>query len=700
MHESNATDMRRGLQIVLVLVLAVTAHASPALSVLDFGAAADASTDDTAAFQRALDEAGKTGAKVIIPPGRYLLAGHLNIPEAVTLKGSFDAPARTHFTEGKLERERGTILLTTAGRGNQHAEPFITLNRASHLSGVIIFYPEQDETNIAEYPWCIRGHGDNCTITNVLMINPYLGVDFGTFPAGRHYINGLYGQPLKLGLFIDKCLDVGRVENVHFWPFWNYGDNLRKYVESNATAFKIAKTDWQYMSNCFALGYAVGFHFTEVNDGPGNVVLTQCGSDIGPLAVKVDASQSHAGIAFLNGQFMAGVDIAESNTGPVKFTNCGFWGVGDTDTHIRIRGSGHVTFNASHFAWWGQVNRESPAIIAESGGLTVSACEFLDEGDFRQHIRLARDVEAAAIFGNRFRSQPQIDNQSEGEVQIGLNVAAKSPGIIRALDEGDPDRVAALWSRRLAQGPLDTFPINIRLASAQALIGSKHQALRTQLLESIAQSPGLEGNAAFVHRAKDELALDAGDNPSRPTLIATRHNTGAQSVNFPPTDPELRTQAAITWDDDALYFAATVHESAMDKLRAIETRQDGRIWTDDSVEIFLSPRRMTHGYLQLIINSAGAHYDGIGTMRTTNAQAWNASPRIKTIRQGDHWIIDLRITWGDLGVPPPRAGDTWAVDIRRWRHAGGTAQYASWSAAAPLIGATHHPEAFGYLKFE
>jgi len=48
----------------------------------------------------------------------------------------------------------------------------------------------------------------------------------------------------------------------------------------------------------------------------------------------------------------------------VKFTNCGFWGYGKTDNHITVRRSGHVTFNNCHFAWWGQVNRQSPSIIA------------------------------------------------------------------------------------------------------------------------------------------------------------------------------------------------------------------------------------------------------------------------------------------------------------------------------------------------
>jgi hypothetical protein len=345
------------------------------------------------------------------------------------------------------------------------------------------------------------------------------------------------------------------------------------------------------------------------------------------------------------------------------------------------------------------VNREAPAIVAESGGLTVSACEFLDEGDFRRHIQLGADVEAALIVANRFRSKVSIDNQSEGDVQIGLNAAARAPGILSAIDAGDADRVAAIWSRRLQQAPLETFPVNMRLASAQTLAGSRsHQPLRTKMLHSIASmdQPD-ESLVRFVQRARDELALDAAREHDRPTVIARRSGE-ASPVRFDIGD-ETQTQASLTWDENVLRFQVRVDEPAMQRLRAQESRHDGRLWTDDSIEIFLSPRRATSGYLQLIVNANGAHYDGIGTMRATNAQAWNASPTIRVDKADDHWTIDLSISWQELKTAAPAPGDVWGIDLRRWRYAGGKTQHVSW-ADAPLVGATHHPEAFGYVRFE
>jgi hypothetical protein len=393
-------------------------------SVREFGAKGDAETDDTAAFQAALDDAGKIGGRVFVPPGRYMLRGRLNVPDSVTLFGSFTAPARTQYSTGKLEKEKGSILLTTVGKNEPDAEAFIKLNSDSHLSGLIIFYPEQT-TDIVPYPFCVRGIGDNVDITNLLIVNPYQAVDLGANACGRHYINGLYAQALKTGLVIDKCFDVGRVSNVHFWPFWLDDKKVNDWVKANGTAFVIGRTDWEYMTNCFAILYKIGFHFVARADGPGNAVLTQCGSDVGPLAVKVDALQRHAGVSFVNGQFMSTIEVSETNEGPVKFTACGFWGTDETSEHARLRGSGHVTFTGCHFTDWARKNTEAPCIVATNGGLTVNGCEFLDHSPTKKHIELGENVEAAAIVANRFHAQPQIINRSEGEVSITSNVTGK-----------------------------------------------------------------------------------------------------------------------------------------------------------------------------------------------------------------------------------------------------------------------------------
>jgi hypothetical protein len=181
------------------------------------------------------------------------------------------------------------------------------------------------------------------------------------------------------------------------------------------------------MRDCFCISYKIGYHFIANKDGPGNVDLTQCGSDTGPCAVKVDATQQHAGVTFSNSQFMAGIEIADTNTGPIKFTSCGFWGVnGLTDFHANLAGKGTTTFTACHFISWATVHKDTPCILAHSGGLIVNGCEFLDEDPSKTHINLEKAVDAAVISGNRFRSPMRVSNEAQGNVEMFGNVSPKA----------------------------------------------------------------------------------------------------------------------------------------------------------------------------------------------------------------------------------------------------------------------------------
>jgi hypothetical protein len=385
------------------------------LNVRQFGAIGDGKTDDTPAFAKAFAAAEQMGGTIVfVPTGNYLIEGTLDIPAHVVVKGVFEAP--TARTQGK-----GSTLLATAGEGEADGKPFLTLHANSTLKGLTVFYPNQTQTNPPKaYPWTVRGIGDNCSIVDVLLVNPYQAVDFGTYPAGRHYIKNLYAQPLFKGIFVDQCYDVGRIEDVHLWPFWGgWEGELGQFTKENGTAFIFGRTDWEYVQNCFCIGFSVGFHFLKTKAGTPNVLLIQSGADIGPVAVLVDECMTHAGISFSNSQFMATVIVKDTNTGPVKFTGCGFWGIESTDHHAIIEGSGTVSFTACHFIHWGRKNPDAPALHVKSGSLIVNGCEFIDE---KPQILLEPEVKSAVIFGNRLRGGQKVVNRSDGCVEMGLNV--------------------------------------------------------------------------------------------------------------------------------------------------------------------------------------------------------------------------------------------------------------------------------------
>ena len=106
-------SLRAGVGL-LALACGLAALAAPApdfFSVRDFGAKGDGKTDDTAAFQKALDAAGQAGGGVVVAPrGNYFFAGHLNVPDAVALKGVWESvPAHVGL------RDRGAAKPTDDG---------------------------------------------------------------------------------------------------------------------------------------------------------------------------------------------------------------------------------------------------------------------------------------------------------------------------------------------------------------------------------------------------------------------------------------------------------------------------------------------------------------------------------------------------------------------------------------------------------
>lgn len=414
--------MHRFSPVLFLLVFLAAGYGE--VNVRDFGAAADGKTDDTLAIQKALDSTSSDrGGVVRLPKGVYLVAGDLQIPEGVTLAGEWEAPHHANTSQG-------TLVLATGGKGDENGTPLINLTQSSCIKGITILYPDQDPLNIHPYPWTIHGRGMHGSVIDVTLVNPYKGIDFGTHPNELHFISNVFGCPLRMGVFVDKTTDIGRIENVHFnphaWGRCTYsskafegGDGwkaLCDYLEQNLEGFLIGQTDWEYMNNCFVIFPKIGLHFIQTERGAPNVVLTQCGSDIGPVAIQVDASQPHAGLAFNNCQIMSCIKTGPENKGTVKFTNCGFWPIQKTGSQAILEGQGTVIFSACHFAGWAQDGTDSPCIDIREGAALIQACEFIEEG--KTQIRVGPDVDGVSIGNCRFRGGEKIEVAGEAVSRV------------------------------------------------------------------------------------------------------------------------------------------------------------------------------------------------------------------------------------------------------------------------------------------
>jgi hypothetical protein len=395
---------------------------------------ADGRTDATAQIQQELDERGQTGGEVLLPPGQFLIAGSLHIPEGVTLRGSWDAPH--HGGAWKV----GTTLLITGGRGQEHGLSAITLDGNSALEGVTMLWPEQIWNNIQPYPWAIEGRASHVTIENVTLVNAFQGIWIGSHDGSLHLIRNVFGCVLRKGIFVDRTTDIGRIENIHFnTHYWlgsghpsstagvdmnvaaqrkQIGETVVSYVGNNLDAFVFGRSDWEYMINTFVWDAHYAYDFIKTDHGACNGQFVGIGADYCKTCVQIDNIQD-VGLQVTNGEFTAfsgdpntAIFTAPGAVGAAQFVNCNFWGV---KNHVLwMQGDTQVTLADCHIV----DPLPAGAILAEHGKLIVQGCNFSQPCPA---VILEKDVLGAIIIGNLQSGGLQIQNGIGDLAQIGLN---------------------------------------------------------------------------------------------------------------------------------------------------------------------------------------------------------------------------------------------------------------------------------------
>jgi hypothetical protein len=387
------------------------------VSVTDFGAKGDGKTDDTQAFQKAMDSFGTKGGAVYIPRGVYLLEGALNVPQAVTLKGSVESvPSHNGIRNAGLPKpgDDGTTLLITGNRGNENAAPCITLNTNSTLRGVVMYWPLQDPEKIPDaYPWGIAMRGKNPALLDVEMLNPYNAIDASK--NERALIRNISGQPLRRGIFVDGIYDIGRIENVHWNPWWSMKPTLFNWQKENGEAFIFERTDWHYVVNTFCYGYKTGYKFGSSSGSTGacNGNFLGIGADACHNAVLVEQSAPY-GLLITNGEFVAmnGADptmvvVTDANRGNVRFVNCAFWG--PCNWNAVIEGRGTVGFSDCIFVQWDRNKEGRPAIQANGGSIVVRGCDFMHDAP---QVSVGKNVSRAIISENTVKGKVNMINEA------------------------------------------------------------------------------------------------------------------------------------------------------------------------------------------------------------------------------------------------------------------------------------------------
>jgi len=252
------------------------------------------------------------------------------------------------------------------------------------------------------------------------MLNPYNGID--ATQNERHLIRNVQGQPIRRGVLVDSIYDIGRIENVHFNPWWSMKPKLFQWQMENGEAFIFGRSDWQYVHNTFCFGYRVGYKFIQSQAGVCNGNFLGIGADDCYTAVVVEQSAPF-GLLITNGEFVSFhgpdptmVEVAKTHTGSVRFVNCAFWG--PCNQIARVAGNGTVGFSDCTMVQWDRNREGRHAVQIESGTVLVRGCEFREN---KPQIELGEAVRRAVISDNLFSGAIRITNRSKGNVRIGNN---------------------------------------------------------------------------------------------------------------------------------------------------------------------------------------------------------------------------------------------------------------------------------------
>lgn len=374
---------------------------------------ADPNADATAAIQSAIDQAAAAGGAVVyLPPGIWRLDGHLLLKEGVTLLGG-----------GQTE----TILAVYGGRGDANAPPTIAMQRGTGLRYLSIWHPEQRVDAPVPYPWTLHTTnevgGDNITIEHVRLVNPWLAIGIGPEWNELHTVRQVTGCPLKIGIQIDTCTDIGRVVEVDFAPeHWAQSGLpgapdaavLGAWLAREATGLDMGRSDWQYVDGLRVRGYAVGMAIRAGAQGTTNGVLLDCHLS-GTVGLRLERLNG-IGLAANRCSFAgtaAAVQAPSSFDTVAQFNACQL----SSPSGPALVNDGNGTLTLHHCTL--DRGEGGPAIDAAGGHLLLQACRFPRQ----RGVRLGERVRRARILSTAVDPPAELIDESTGDVQQAAGVA-------------------------------------------------------------------------------------------------------------------------------------------------------------------------------------------------------------------------------------------------------------------------------------
>jgi hypothetical protein len=186
------------------------------------------------------------------------------------------------------------------------------------------------------------------------------------------------------------------------------------------------------------------------------------------------------------------------------------------------------------------------------------------------------------------------------------------------------------------------------------------------------------------------------------------------------TAPPLRTRAKLAADARCLYIAAELSET---HVWAAPHQRDEPLFRENAFEVFLDAGGDGLNYVELQISADNTICDLRMNKPYSNRGRADVAWNIEGLKSAVHvdgtlndpadrdtgWTIELAIPWAALADRPPRAGETWRVNLARVQHETSVIdgryeklpkarpRYATWSPQGEIN--MHIPQRWGHVRF-
>lgn len=130
-----------------------------------------------------------------------------------------------------------------------------------------------------------------------------------------------------------------------------------------------------------------------------------------------------------------------------------------------------------------------------------------------------------------------------------------------------------------------------------------------------------------------------------------------------PEPKERRTEVKVAYDNEAVYFAATMYDNEPTKiLKELNQRDDSG--TADRVGVFINGYNDGQQEFSFIISAAGVQEDFLYTESNGEDSSWNAIWETKTQITDFGWVAEIKIPYAALRFSTEKK-QTWGINFIR-----------------------------------